>query len=142
MDDVCKYNEKIAQGTESAVKAFEKLAESNKIVDYGLKATKWATKNINPMICISGGIKTLTSDDKVTTGIKETAAISTMFAGEKITKQALTHLNIGGKLGTVIKGILFVGASITSYEVGGYIGNNLAQEVKSNYGNKKIDQIA
>ena len=83
------------------------------------------------------------------TAIKEIGALSAMFAGETIAKKALPELikrlPVGGKTGAVIKGLGFVAASIASYALGEKLGDDLAKEVKTNFGfngYKKINQMA
>ena len=138
------YNENIAKGTEAATKVVTELSKESKVVNGVVKATDWATKNVNPLICVSGGIKVLMSDDKPKAAIRETSAIATMFAGERAAKLALAKLPIGGVKGTIIKGLLFVGASIASYSIGEKLGNHLADEIRvdSSFKDGKIDQMA
>ena len=148
LNQVSKYNKAIAQGTDAAVSVFENLAKKSKPVDYAVKGVKWATKNVNPLICVSGGIKVAMSDDKPSAAIKEVAALSTMFAGESIAKKVLPmlieKLPLGNKAGAVVKGLLFVGASIASYSAGEKLGTVLADEVKTNWAKEpqKINQMA
>ena len=148
LNQVSKNNKAIAQGTDAAVSVFENLAKKSKPVDYAVKGVKWATKNVNPLICVSGGIKVAMSDDKTSTAIKEVAALSTMFAGEGIAKKALPKLieklPVGSKAGAIIQGLLFVGASIASYSAGEKLGTNMADEVKLNWAKEpaKINQMA
>lgn len=148
LNQVSKYNKVIAKGTDAAVSVFEDLAKKSKPVDYAVKGVKWATKNVNPLICVSGGIKVAMSDDKSSAAIKEIAALSTMFAGETAAKKLLPKivekLPVGHKVGGVIKGLLFVGASIASYSAGEKLGANLAEEFKINWTKepRKINQIA
>ena len=148
LGEVSRYNKAIAKGTDAALSVFNKAATKSKVVDYAVKGASWATKNVNPLICVSGGLKVAMAEDKTSTAIKEVAALSTMFAGEAVAKKVLPvlikKLPIGGKLGTIINGLLFVCASIASYSVGEYLGNDLAKEVKANYAfaPAKIDQMA
>lgn len=165
LNEVTKYNKLLASGADATISVFNELAQKSKAVDYTMKGVKWATNNVNPLICASGGLKVLMSDDKTSTAVKEVAALSTMFAGENIAKKVLNNKDIHnkildkasnvapkavtkiapklhGKLGTLIKGILFVGASIGSYSVGEKIGNNFADEIKANYSHTKINQMA
>ena len=83
---VAKYNETTAKTANSATKAFQELAKECKVIDYAGKAAKWATKNVNPLICASSVIKTATSDDKVGTGFSEAGGLAGMFAGEGMMK--------------------------------------------------------
>ncbi len=165
-NEVVRYNKALSTGADAAISAFDKMAKSSKVVDYGLKGVRWAVNNVNPLICVSSGIKTLTAEDKVSTGIKEVTALSTMFAGEAIAKQLLNNKELhktiatkatkvapklmekiapalSGRIGNIIKGLLFVGASIASYTVGEKLGNNLVEEVNVNWGREpKINQLA
>lgn len=155
--EVSKYNKTVAQGTDAAVSIFTNMAKTSKAADYAVKGVSWATKHVNPMIAASGVLKVAMSDDKLSAGIKETSALGTMFAGEKIANIALKALaqcknpkiaklfNTNTKLGMIVHGVLFVGASIASYALGEKLGDNLAKEVKTefNYGKRdKIDQMA
>lgn len=145
LGEIARYNKAIAKGTDAAVSVFNNLAERSKPVDYALKGVKWATKNVNPLICVSGGLKVAMSDDKTSSAVKEVAALSTMFAGEGIAKKVLPKLiKSNGKVGMAARGLLFVGASITSYSAGEYVGVDLAKNIKSswNFKSAKIDQIA
>ena len=101
------------------------------------------------------------SDDKVGTGVTEVAALSAMFAGEgmikknydkavnsKTVKEGISKLSktkvlkplfeylekhkLKGKAGAIIKGLLFVGGSMTSYAVGQKFGETTAKRVKAN----------
>ena len=148
MNQAAKYNKAIAKGAELTTSVFNKWADKNRVVNYTVKGINWATKNVNPLICVSGGVKVLMSDDKVSSGIKEAAALSTMFAGEAVAKKVLPEIikkiPVGNKVGTLINGLLFVGASIGSYSVGEVLGKDLAKEVKANWSGKssKINQKA
>ena len=148
LNQISKYNKVIAKGTDAAVSVFDNLAQKSKVVDYTVKGVKWATKNVNPLICVSGGVKVLMSDDKTTAAVKEVAALSTMFAGEAVAKKLLpkliAKLPVGSKAGAIINGLLFVGASIASYSVGEKLGTDLAKEVKTNWAKEpqKINQMA
>ena len=148
LNQVSKYNKAIAQGTDAAVSVFENLAKKSKPVDYAVKGVKWATKNVNPLICVSGGIKVAMSDDKTSTAIKEVAALSTMFAGEGIAKKALPKLieklPVGSKAGAIIQGLLFVGASIAFNSADEKLGRNIADQVNLNWVQEpaKIKQMA
>ena len=148
-NEVAHYNSKIAKGADAALSVFKNLAKESKLVDKAIKVTKWGVNNVNPLICISGGLKVAMSDDKTSTAIKEAAALSTMFAGEAIAKQVLPKLvksiPVGNRVGAIIKGLGFVGASIASYALGEMLGKNLSEEIKVNSGiksTKKIDQMA
>ncbi len=158
----------------STISGFSNLAKDYKALDYTGKAVKFAADNVNPLICASGVIKTAMSDDKVGTGVTEVAALGTMFAGEGLIKlhydkivnsdtvkqtgktlakvpiikqtcDYVTKHKLGGKIGAITKGLVFVGGSMGSYAVGEKIGNDAARRVKANLNitaNKKIDRKA
>ena len=161
VQEIAKYDGAVASTARSAVSVFSDLAKKNKAFEYAGKATKFAVNNVNPLICVSGGIKTAMSDDKVKTGITEAAALSAMFAGEglikakydkmvasqtvrngikylsksKIFKPAFEYLKkhkLEGKAAAVLKGLIFVAGSMTSYAVGQKLGEPVAERVKAN----------
>ena len=165
VQEVAKYDGAVANTARSAVSVFSDLAKKNKAFEYAGKATKFAVNNVNPLICVSGGIKTAMSDDKVKTGITEAAALSAMFAGEgfikahydkavtsqtvrngiktlsnsKMLKPVFEYLKkhkLEGKTGAILKGLIFVAGSMTSYSIGQKLGDPVANRVKANLGIK------
>lgn len=171
IQEVAKYDGVVANTARSAVSVFSDLAKKNKAFEYAGKATKFAVNNVNPLICVSGGIKTAMSDDKVKTGITEVAALSAMFAGEgfikanydkiaasetvrngiktlsksKILKPVYEYLKkhkLEGKAGSILKGLIFVAGSMTSYEIGRRIGEPIAKRVKADLGIKDKNQTS
>lgn len=162
---VSKYNETVAKTASSASNVFRNMAKESKVIDYTGKAVKWATKNVNPLICASGVVKVAVSDDKVGTAITETGALAGMFAGEGIAKRVLplvfNEKNIttvaksmgktkflkpisefllksgnSSKAAAILKGIAFVCASIASYNVGRKLAEPYAGRVKAGMGIK------
>lgn len=162
---VSQYNETFANTASSASNVFNNLAKESKIIDYTGKAVKWATKNVNPLICASGVVKVAVSDDKVGTAINETGALAGMFAGEGIAKRVLplvfNEKNItsaaktigkaeflkpvsefllksgnSSKAAAILKGIAFVCASIGSYSIGQKLAHPYAERVKAGLGIK------
>lgn len=145
LGEVARYNKAIAKGADATISVFDNIAKHNKAVDYAVKGVKWGVRNVNPMICGSSVLKVAMSDDKTETAIKEVAALSTMFAGEGIAKNLLPKLvKVKGKTGAIIRGLLFVGASIGSYSVGEYMGKDFAKDVKASWSFSpvKINQTA
>lgn len=162
VQEVAKYDGLAAKGARSALSVFSELAKENKAFEYAGKATQFAVNNVNPLICVSGVIKTAMSDDKVGTGITEAAALSAMFAGEALTKRYYDEIinsdtckkmlekasenkylkpifewleknNYNGKAGLIIKGLTFVAASMTAYSIGQKIGKNISDDVKKEF---------
>ena len=171
VQEVAKYDGLFANSARSALSVFSDLAKQNKAFEYAGKATQFAINNVNPLICASGVIKTAMSDDKIGTGITETAALTAMFAGEDFIKkhyedfassqktkdflkkisenkffkplfEYLEKHKLNGKAGAVVKGLTFVAGSMTSYAVGEKIGKDVAKEVKSSLNVKTIDKKA
>lgn len=173
IQEIAKYDGLAAKTARSAVSVFSDLAKQHKAFEYAGKATQFAVNNVNPLICVSGAIKTATSDDKVKTGITELAALSTMFAGEDFIKRKydkfissktcknviakasenrffkplfdyLEKHKLKGRLGFIIKGLVFVASSMTAYSIGHKMGDEIADRVKANIGletPKKINQM-
>ena len=175
VQEVAKYDGAIANSARSALSVFSDLAKQNKAFEYAGKATKFAINNVNPLICASGVVKTAMSDDKVGTGITEAGALSAMFLGEGMIKKhyeeiassqtvqdnikKLSESHIGkpifeylekhkltGKVGAIIKGLAFVGGSMTSYAIGEEVSKPVANRIKASLGlpdkkGKKINQM-
>lgn len=160
---VLKYDNAIAKTARSAASVFSDMAKESKAFDYAGKVLKWGCDNVNPLICASGAIKVATSENKTEAAITETAALATMFAGENFVKGSYDKLanskyiqeinkaareteafkplfeyvakhKLGGKIGTVAKGLALVGASIASYSIGEYIGKDTAKGVGAKLG--------
>lgn len=160
---VANYNETTAKTADSAMSVFNEYAKKSKFVDYTGKAVKWATKNVNPLICASSVVKTAMAEDKVGTGINETGALAAMFAGEglmklhldkainaenvsKIAKQAdkvnwlkplAKFMNKSGnnsKIAAIVKGITFVCGSMASYSIGHDLAEKYSDRIKANLG--------
>ena len=87
---------RVAEGLAPGVSAvssssgiFNTLAESGKAIKALSKFVDFTSKNINPIICVTSGVKVLGSDDKVNTAAKEALALTTMFASEGAAKAIL-----------------------------------------------------
>lgn len=168
VEDAAKGNSIFSGAARSVLSGCSSLAQDNKAFKYAGKAVKFAADNVNPLICVSSVIKTGMSDDKVGTGITEVGALSAMFAGEGFVKQHydkainsktckdmlakaskskylkpvfeyLEKHNLKGSAGTVVKGLVFVTASMSSYAAGQHIGKGIAKRVKANLGIKTKD---
>ncbi len=162
---VSKYDGTVGKRTADAINFYNKCAEKSKILDYTGKAVKWATKNVNPLICASSVVKVGLSDDKPNAIVTETGALAGMFAGEGLMKAEMGKLinpeNItkvaqkmentkplksvakyllkagnASNASAVIKGIAFVCGSIASYSVGQKLGEKYSEKVTSLFGYK------
>lgn len=166
---IAKYHDSTAKNASEAFNIFGKYAKESKVLDYAGKGVNWATHNVNPLICASGVYKTLTSDDKVHTGITQLGAISGMFLGEGLMKrnmdkvineqnvtklaesvkdvkglgsiaQTLLKNGNGGKVAAIAKGIAFVCASITSYAAGEKVATKAADNICKDMGVERDDE--
>jgi len=170
IEAITKYNDETAKTAQSAFSIFDKYAKQSKLVDCAGKVVNWATHNVNPLICASGAVKVLTSDDKVHTGITQTGALAGMFLGEGLMKlhlgnfineqnilqlaekvkntpglkraaQAVLESTHCGKAAAILKGLAFVCGSITSYNIGEKIGKLEADKICSDSGIKQSKKI-
>jgi len=166
---VAKYHNQTAKTASEAYNIFGKYAQQSKALDYVGRGVNWATKNVNPLICLSAVYKTAKSDDKVHTGITQAGAISGMFLGEGMMKlaqddifnaenvtklaehckkipglkalsEALLNSGGSGKVAAITKGIAFVTTSILSYAAGEKIGTACADDVCTNLGIDRENQ--
>ena len=165
VQEIAKYDGVAANAARSTLSVFSDLAKQNKAFEYAGKATKFAIDNVNPLICASSVIKTAMSDDKVGTGITELGALSAMFAGEGFVKQNYDNIvksktcrdivakassqkylkpifkylekhKLTGKAESVIKGLVFVAASMSSYAAGEKLSKGIAKRTKASLGIK------
>lgn len=163
VEAVAKYHDNTAKTASEAYNIFGKYAQKYKPLDVAGKGVNWATKNVNPLIYASGVYKTLTSDEKLKTGIIQLGAISTMRLGERfmsanmekvineknITDFAKKHKNVTGlksicdsilksgnanKFAAALKGIAFVCTSMASYAVGEKLAVGAAKRICTDSG--------
>jgi len=85
----CKGN-KLANAGNNISKAVQAVGKGDSAFKYVVKVSDFASKIVNPLICVSGGVKVVMADDKTSEGIKQTAALGTMFAGEALARNILT----------------------------------------------------
>lgn len=177
VQDAAKGNSIFSGTARSILSGCSNLAKAHTAFKYAGKVVQFAADHVNPLICVSSVIKTGMSDDKVGTGITEVGALSAMFAGEGFIKQHydkainsktckdklakaaknkylkpvfeyLEKNNLKGTAGTIIKGLVFITASVSSYAAGQHIGEDISKRVKANLGiktkavnaNKKLSQ--
>ena len=170
----------------SAEKAIKSLSQGDKVLEGVGKVVQYTADHVNPIICATGAVKVAFSDDKVDAGIKEGAALTTMFAFEKAAKKFLGMpqvKRINGKsvvipqtalyeknpmlknffdkqmqvisdycvtkdfmtkavkyVPGILKGLCFVGASITGYMLGSKIGKKISAWVKGDKAEKCLEQ--
>ena len=161
--EVAKYDNIFATSARSALKAFEEVAKDNKALGYAGKCLKFTADNVNPLICGSAVLKVAMADDKVHDGIVEATALTGMFAGECFMKDnfnnvfsesafknvatklknknvlkgfadAVINSRYTGKVASVLKGLLFVGGSMTSYAIAEKGGEHYAESIMNFFG--------
>lgn len=142
---VATLDNKIGKATKSALEAFKKIAQNDKVVDGVGKVVDLAGKYVNPLICVSAGIDVITSDDKESALVTNATALASMFTVEHLMKQHLDKVpkikgidkiagkvmevakecKCEGKLPSIIRGVAFVVGSCVSYDIGHKFGNLL-----------------
>ncbi len=118
------------------------------------KVTGFASKAVNPLLCVASGVRVLKDDDQYAALIEEGCAMGAMFAGEKLLKtlvanpiaqkevkttskwatkiastiQDATKNLTGAKkvLATIAADLALVGVSILSFDIGKKIGKKLS----------------
>jgi len=65
------------------------MSFDNAVLKYSGKAINFASDHINPLICVSSGIKVLNLDDKSSALVEQASALSGMFATEALMKKYL-----------------------------------------------------
>lgn len=73
----------------SAADSIKKVSDNSKVLKYAGKSIKFIADNINPIICVAGGVKVLGSENKLEAGVTEASALGTMFLFENLYKEAL-----------------------------------------------------
>jgi len=147
MKEISKYDKTIGVGAKNALSIFKDIAGDSKALKYGGKAVEFMSNNINPLICVSSVIKVANAKDKELAFREELGSLGCMFLGEHLVSKnydkiansktvtnaiskmsksktlepifkAIAKRNWGGKIGSIIKGLTFVTASIGSSYLG------------------------
>lgn len=79
----------LATGFTGAEESIKTLSKTNKLVNCAGKVLSYTAEHINPIICATGAVKVLTSDDKEEAALREGLALGTMFASEAAAKRIL-----------------------------------------------------
>lgn len=108
---------------------------------------KWASKLVNPILCVASGARVFAAEDKKSEGIKEAGAMLGMFAFEGVAKAATGIAKTGKSYHTVsnvlgltklasklpnnkwtgiLKAAIFVAASCTGFALGEKLGKTIA----------------
>lgn len=73
----------------SASEGIKNLSKTSKVLEGAGKIINFTAENINPIICVTSGIKVLDSDDKLDTAARESLALTAMFGAEAVAKEVL-----------------------------------------------------
>lgn len=87
---VAQIDNAIGRAASTATKAFDATAKSAGAMGYAAKGINWASRHVNPLICVTSGIRVLRADDKTSMAINQAYALAGMFSCEKLAKLALT----------------------------------------------------
>lgn len=117
------------------------------------KAAKIARKIVYPLIIGSGIYNTVVSDDKVKTGASQATGIATMYAFEQVAEKSLKNINEKllknnfvknhktARIALyVLKGLGFVAASLSGYNVGSKAAEHIVDESRAKKQIKKSDK--
>lgn len=120
---------------------------TSKLLQGASFVAKWASKLVNPILCVAAFSRAMSEEDKKSALIKESGAILGMFAFEGVTKAATGIATTGkgyqavasalkltklmnklpnNKYTGILKAILFVAASCTGFYLGGKAGKAIA----------------
>jgi len=149
VNSIMALDNAIGKSAKTAVDILEKYSKQEKLLSYAGQGVKFISDHINPLLCISAGIKVLRSDDKETALVQETAAMSAMFAGEALMKKHMDKIvkvegidkiadkvvayssktKARGVIPSVIKGTAFVAGSILASTIGRQVGTLVTDNV-------------
>ena len=77
----------VTSGAAEKIKATTNMSKGAKFLKGAQKVINFTADNINPVICVTSGIKVLGSDDKVDEGARESIRLGSMFGAEALTKR-------------------------------------------------------
>lgn len=144
-DHVASLDNIYGKHAKASIDALKTLSKSEKLLHYAGKAVDFASRNVNPLICVSAGIDVLSSDDKESALVTNGTALASMFAVEHLMKKHLSEIpkmecmkgitekvlkfaggsKAKGKIPSIIHGVAFVVGSCTAYGVGEKFGQLL-----------------
>lgn len=88
-NSIMSFDNAVGRGAQTAVNAFNSAAKNEALFKYMGKAVNFVGDHINPLICVSSGIKVLNSDDKASAFVTQASALSGMFFVEGMMKKHL-----------------------------------------------------
>jgi hypothetical protein len=79
----------LKESMNGAANTIKEMSKSSKFVKGVGKVVSFTADHVNPLICVTSGIKVLGAEDKKETAIRETYALATMFGAEALAKEIL-----------------------------------------------------
>lgn len=135
VNQVSQYDNMFAKGTKSALNAFNKIAENDKLFKGISKGVNFAKDHVNSLIVVSSGLNVITSKDKKTELICESGNLLGMFAMEGWMKKNLDKyiqkLPVSNKWKPIVRGITFVAGSIGASTLCYNIAKKIAKSFKT-----------
>lgn len=90
VSDIAKEsNNALAAGITSAEQSIRALSKTDKVLSGAGKVLNFTAEHINPLICATGAVKVLTSEDKKDAAIREGLGLGTMFVAEAAAKSVI-----------------------------------------------------
>lgn len=132
-DEASNLNTKLAGKTCKLVTTCEKMAKSDKVFGSVFNAGKFIKNNINPLIIASSTTKVILTkkEDREKALVTECGTIGGMFLAEGFMKKNLDKflnvLPVSKKVLPIIKGIIFLSASLTGSSLGHKLGKKVAK---------------
>ena len=87
---IAKFDNMVGHAASTATSALDAGAKASGALGYAVKGVNWAARNVNPLICVTSGIRVLRADDKKAEAINQAYGLAGMFAFEKTSKLFLT----------------------------------------------------
>lgn len=132
LDEASNLNSKIAGRTCKLITTCEDLAKSDKVFGSVFNAGKFIKNNINPLIVASGVTKVALTkkEDREKALLTEGGMLCGMFSAEGFMKKhlddVLAKLPLPKKILPIVKGVVFLSASLTGSSIGRNIGKQVA----------------
>lgn len=121
------YDKAVGDTAKEAVNSLSKYRiASTKTGMFAKNTLNWASKNVNPLLCVIEGARVLNDDDKPSAVIEGSSALITMFKSEAFMKTKLNKIvKVKGWQGAVLKGVVMFLTSFVSYNVGKEVGKTI-----------------
>lgn len=93
--------------------AMKSRTSTSKLLEWGGKAANFASKAVNPILCVASLSRALSAEDKKSAGIQEAGAMLGMFAFEGVAKSAMGLAPVKNKFYNAVAGKLVNGLKAT-----------------------------